>query len=368
MKVTALNSSPRGEGVSKTGILLDALVEGMLEAGADVEVVHLRHKKINNCAGCYTCWTKSPGICIHKDNMTDELFPKWLEADIAIYATPLYYYTMTATMKAFIERTLPAFEPFLHRLDGRTFHPRRANLKIPRSVVLSVAGFPELSVFDELSRYVNFLFGQGLLAEIYRPGSEMLTLPELEGAKKEILEAAAGAGREIVQSGSICEATMDRITQPIGGDSESCAAMANLFWKTCIREGLTPEEFHRRDMIPRPDSIDAFLMIMTRAFNPEPAAHIMAVLQFVFSGEVDGTCYIEIGNGKIDARQGVSSKPDLIIESPFETWMDVVTGKSDGQQLFMQQKYSASGDFSLLMRMKELFGRGKKPVLESQRS
>jgi putative sterol carrier protein len=37
--------------------------------------------------------------------------------------------------------------------------------------------------------------------------------------------------------------------------------------------------------------------------------------------------------------------------------MDVITGQADGQQMFMQQKYRASGDFSLLMRMNQLFGR-----------
>jgi putative sterol carrier protein len=357
MKVIALNSSPRGEGISKTGLLLDALVKGMREAGAEVGTINLRQKKINNCVGCYTCWTKSPGICVHKDDMTSELLPKWLEADIAIYATPLYHYTITASMKAFIERTLPALEPFFHRQDGKTSHPRRGNRKIPRGVVLSVAGFPEPAVFNELSRYANFLFEKdGLLAEIYRPGSEMLALPEFAGKSKEIFEATTCAGREIVQSGHVCEPTMNKITQPMG-DFESFATMANLFWKTCIREGLTPAEFHQRNLIPRPDSIETFLMMMTSGFNPEQAAQTKAVLQFKFSGEIEGDCHFEIENGKIEARQGTSAKPSLTIESPFETWIDVMTGKSDGQQVFMQQKYKASGDFSLLPRLKELFGR-----------
>ena len=119
MKVVAFNSSPRADGISKTGMLLDALVKGMREAGAEVEMVHLRQKKVKNCIGCFTCWTKTPGVCVQKDDMTNELFPKWLEADIAVYATPLYHYTVNATMKAFIERTLPVVEPFLIRHDGR---------------------------------------------------------------------------------------------------------------------------------------------------------------------------------------------------------------------------------------------------------
>ena len=113
MKVLAINSSPRADGISKTGMMLDALVQGMRDAGAEVETIHLREKKIKNCIGCFTCWTKTPGVCVHKDDMTNELFPKWLEADLAVYATPLYHFTVNATMKAFIERTLPVVEPFL---------------------------------------------------------------------------------------------------------------------------------------------------------------------------------------------------------------------------------------------------------------
>ena len=357
MKVIALNSSPRDEGISKTGILLDALVEGMRQAGAEVETIHLRKKKVNNCIGCYTCWTKTPGVCVHKDDMTSELFPKWLEADIAVYATPLYHYTVNASMKAFIERTLPVLEPFLIRRDGKTFHPMRH--KTPASVILSVAGFPELKVFDQLSQYIRFLFGKGLRAEIYRPGAEALTRPELAETAKEIREAAVEAGRELVQHGSVPAATIERLTQPIGGDFEFTAKMANLFWKTCIREGITPKEFEERNMVPRPDSIESFLTIMSMGFNAENAKQMKAVMQFTFSGEVEGSCHFEIENGEIRAKEGTSAKPDLIIESPFEIWMDVITGKADGQQLFMQQKYRASGDISLLLRMKELFGRSK---------
>ena len=75
MKVLAVNSSPRGEGQSKTELLLNHLVQGMGEVGAEVEVVELRKKTIRYCAGCFTCWTKTPGLCIHQDDMSRELFP-----------------------------------------------------------------------------------------------------------------------------------------------------------------------------------------------------------------------------------------------------------------------------------------------------
>ncbi len=354
MKVIAINSSPRAEGISKTGMMLDALVKGMREAGADVETIHLREEKVKNCIGCYTCWTKTPGVCVQKDDMTNELFPKWLEADLAVYATPLYHYTVNAAMKAFIERTLPVLEPFLNRLGDATSHPVRQ--MPPRVVVLSVAGFPEMSVFAQLTSYMNFLLRKALVAEIYRPGAEMMSQPQFSEKTTEILEATVQGGRELVQSMKISQETMERITQPLGSDFDSVAKLANAFWKTCIREGLTPKEFYQRKLMPRPDSIETYMMIMSMGFNSERASDVRAVLQFNFTGEVEGSCHFKIENGKIEAKEGATEKPDLTIDSPFEVWMDVITGKADGQEMFMQQKYKAVGDLSVLMRMKGLFG------------
>lgn len=69
MKVLALNSSPRSDAESYTFTMLHHLVDGMREAGAAVEVVNLHEKKIRNCIGCFTCWTKTPGQCIHNGRL-----------------------------------------------------------------------------------------------------------------------------------------------------------------------------------------------------------------------------------------------------------------------------------------------------------
>ena len=223
MKVLAVNSSPRGDGQSKTELMLDHLVKGMREAGAEVEVVELRKRKVNNCTGCFTCWTKTPGVCIHKDDMSKELFPKYVESDLIVMATPLYHYTVNALLKTFIERTLPVAEPFLELRDGVTRHPRRHPQK--PVVAISVAGFPEYSVFDQLSSYMNYLFKDKLVAEIYRTSSEIMSVMMKEGKVKDALEATVQGGRELVESMKISDETMERINQPIS-DFESMAPMA----------------------------------------------------------------------------------------------------------------------------------------------
>ena len=348
MKILALNSSPRSGGQSKTEMMLNYLVEGMRDAGAEVKVVNLREKTVKNCIGCFTCWTKTPGKCIHKDDMTTELFPNWLKSDLVVYATPLYQYTVNAEMKAFIERTLPVFEPFFQQRDNRTTHPLRQ--APPDAVLLSVAGFPEMSVFDQLSKYVTFLFGRQmrLLAEIYRPAAEIL--PRIKDKKEDIFQATFQAGRELVNSKRVSIETLDRIQQPII-DVQTFTQIGNLYWKTCIADGVTPKEFRENNMVPRPDSLESFMLLFPFGLNSEAVGERMVYLQFNFSGEVKDSCYFIIENGNVDVKEGKKENPDITIETPFEIWMDIMTGKADGQQMFMEQKYKVDGDLSLMIQL-----------------
>jgi multimeric flavodoxin WrbA len=112
MHVFAINSSARVGGESKTELVLDYLVEGMKAEGADVEVANIFKKKINYCIGCYSCWTKTPGKCVHQDDMSKELYSKYINADLVVLASPLYHGTLNANMKAFLERMLPSSLPF----------------------------------------------------------------------------------------------------------------------------------------------------------------------------------------------------------------------------------------------------------------
>ena len=351
MRILALNSSPRSGGQSKTELMLNHLVEGMRDAGAEVEIVNLREKTIKNCIGCFTCWTKTPGKCIHKDDMTNELFPKWLESDIVVYATPLYNYAVNATLKVFIERTLPSFEPFFEIHDGRMFHPLRH--KNPAAVVLSVAGMPDEDHFSALSAHVNYLLatpGRKLVAEIYRSAAETMTSPFLREKSNDILDATTQAGRELVESMKISSGTMARIRQPLM-DSQAFAKIANLFWKTCIAEKMTPKEFEKKNMVPRPDSLESFMWLFPFGLNSEAAGDRKVILQFKFSGDVEDSCYFTIEKGNIDAKTGTWENPDLTIETPFDVWVDIMVGKADGQQMFMEQKYKVNGDISLMIQL-----------------
>lgn len=355
MKVLAINSSARVGDVSKTEIILDSLIEGMRDAGAEVEIINLAKKKIKYCIGCYTCWTKTPGKCVHKDDMSKEIYPKLLECDLCILATPLYHFTVNAQMKTFIERTLPMLEPFFIMQDGVTMHPRRHEL--PSTVVISVAGFPEESVFDQLKSYINFVFKDKfqdkLVAEIYRTSCEFLRRPPTRHG--DILDATVQGGRELVKNMKISPETMTRIKRPIT-DFEKVSPIANLTWETCIKEGVILGKWQKRKLIARPDSIETFISLIYMAFNVKGAGDAEVSMQLRFTGQVEGQCYVIIDKGKITASPGSIKNPDLTINTPFEVWMDIMTQKSDGAKMFLEGKYTVEGNAEILMKMKDYFG------------
>ncbi|MBU3915504.1 flavodoxin family protein, partial [bacterium] len=301
MKVFAINSSARVGGQSKTEIILEHLVKGMREEGAEVEIVNIFKKKINYCIGCFTCWTKTPGKCVHRDDMSNELFPKFMASDLCVMATPLFHFTVNANLKTFIERTLPFVQPFFEKRDGVTHHPLRWDP--PPIVAVSVAGFPEDSVFDQLSSYMKYIYGKKLLAEIYRPAAESLGRDLEHPSIKGILEAIVQGGRELVKSGSISEETMAGIKYKFT-NSEDMGSIGNIYWQTCIDEGITPKEFDKRKIIPRPNSIETYLTIIKMGFNPKKAGDFKASIQYRFSGAIVGDCYLKIEKGELTAGIG----------------------------------------------------------------
>jgi len=94
---------------------------------------------------------------------------------------------------------------------------------------------------------------------------------------------------------------------------------------------------------------------MPTTFNAETAGDMVADIYYKVTGEEPGDYYLEIVNGTCTFHEGTPTSPRLTIETPSEVWVAISTGKLDGQQAFMEQKYKVSGDLSLLMKLKSLF-------------
>jgi len=108
MKILGLMGSPRRAG--NTEILLDTALAVAQEEGSSTIKVLLRDKKIAPCNGCLKC--ARTGNCVLKDDM-EEIYIKMLESDAIIWATPVYFWSMSSLTKLVMDRTYSLMFPKL---------------------------------------------------------------------------------------------------------------------------------------------------------------------------------------------------------------------------------------------------------------
>lgn len=101
-KVLILAGSPRIGGNSD--LLCDEFERGALSSNNQVEKINVATKNIRPCSACYFC-ANNNGKCLHDDDMK-EILDNIIEADVLVLASPVYFYSISAQLKAVIDRTV----------------------------------------------------------------------------------------------------------------------------------------------------------------------------------------------------------------------------------------------------------------------
>jgi len=231
-KVIVLNASPRGE-KGYTDFYLKPFIKGMSKR-TDVEVVYLSDYNIKPCVGCFSCWMNVPGKCVYHDNDDfNQLAEKMFEADLTVYAFPIYADGMPGILKNYFDRSVSRAYPYMIEGMNRVRHPRRYINKRHTMVVFSICGFFEMINFEPVRAYFKALAHNRhtpLLAEIYRPTAVGLySNPFVLKNLNKIIKALEEAGEQIVDKGKVNRNTLRTITQKIGGKKEDLTKI-NEWW------------------------------------------------------------------------------------------------------------------------------------------
>lgn len=217
MKVIAFNGSPKMD-KGNTALILDPFLDGLREAGAEVELFYTKKLDISPCQGEFNCWLKTPGKCHQEDDM-QMLHPKLRAADVWVFATPVYVWGVSGPLKNLMDRVIPLVEPFFYLHDGHCSHPLREGTKRSKIVLVSNCGFwekdnfdPMVAQFQSLCRVIGFEFAGALL----RPAGPLLAaLLEMGAPVRDVLEAACDAGRELARDGVISHAVLNTISREL---------------------------------------------------------------------------------------------------------------------------------------------------------
>ncbi|MFA4860625.1 flavodoxin family protein [Methanoregula sp.] len=221
MKVLAINASPPGD-QENTSMILTAFLDGMRDAGAEVELFDTNDMTINPCRGDLSCQIVNPGVCMQNDDMA-KLIRSYSATDVLVLASPVCWEGLTGPMKIFLDRLTPVKEPFFEVSDTCFHHPPRYETIRRRRVVL-VSGSTrwEHDTFDPVLVHVRAMVtGMSCLSAEYagallRPhGCAMKPPFAAEKAVSEILDTAKETGWDLVRVGSISQQKLDRVSREI---------------------------------------------------------------------------------------------------------------------------------------------------------
>lgn len=216
-RAIAINGSPHKH-KGNTGAVLTSLIQGMTDAGCNVDLVCATDLKVRSCA-CENmyCWYNHPGECCIKDDM-EQLYPRLRAAELLVLATPVYI-PLPGEMQNIINRLCPLIVPRLENRDGRTRAKFRDDVAIEKILLVVTGGWWErenAGVIEHVVRELAENASVEFAGAVVRPHADMM---KFDGKFTEmgtaVLEAARTAGRDLIQKGHISQETLDAISQPL---------------------------------------------------------------------------------------------------------------------------------------------------------
>jgi multimeric flavodoxin WrbA len=217
VKAVAINGSPQME-KGNTALVLASFIQGMMEAGAEVELFYASRLKVKPCScGVMYCWNDGPGECCIQDDM-QLLYPKLKVTDVLILATPVYV-PLPGDMQNVVNRLMPLIEPKLERRQGRTRARFREDIGIRKIVLVATSGWREVENCDTVVRIVKELAEDAsteFAGAVLRPHADAMRADgKVTRDGQAVLDAVRRAGNELVKEGRMNQETLKTISRPL---------------------------------------------------------------------------------------------------------------------------------------------------------
>ncbi len=159
MKVLILNGSPRRKGNTQAVL---QMMEKQLENGNEVEVLDVCSMKLSGCVACDGC-KENGGHCVCPDE-SDALVQKIWEADAVIFATPVYWWGMTAQLKMAVDKLYSRDKAF------RAMTKKMGVIAIGGSEVENIQYQLIRHQFACIAEYLHWTLNFSLAFSAYEPG------------------------------------------------------------------------------------------------------------------------------------------------------------------------------------------------------
>ncbi len=356
MKILVVDGAPRKNGFTRE--MVEIFAQGAASAGGDVHQTRLSNLDIRPCLGCYSCWSSStPGSCVQRDDMA-ALIERFYASDALVLATPVYYYSFSALLKAFIERLLPTTRPGVGR--GRSTGICRNRMRQPdrgpdRSVLIAVGAHRDPSNMAGIEKCFELICeGTDTIpcGRLLRPESYLLDFTLGKPVTQRRVRAAfERAGRELVGEGRVAHQTEIDAAARLTSSEEMFGRHFETYWRIAAEIDAAGSD---RSRIRRVASEDPRILIpeLAECYDPDAGDGLAAVIQV----EIDADFWrLEITGGRCEAHRGTHPNPELTLRTDAATFADLVLQRIDARAALRDERIVAQGSRSLLARFPRLF-------------
>jgi multimeric flavodoxin WrbA len=379
--IVAVNGSPHA-GAGNTALMLAMIADALDRLGMRLDVIHLSDHAIEYCVGCGYCLEN--GTCWMPDDHA-AIVGRLLAADAVILASPVYFFHVTAQMKTFLDRSLALG------------HKPRPTWKPGLAVSVS-AGSGETQVADYLAQMLR-VYGAFPVGHL----TALATVPGGFVGKDAVVARAADLARDLARAisekrrypatemdlryyhfmSALVRDNRDSVMkndfdhwEKLGLDQgfeayiqqkrEATAPHdpdVRKAWMKELMAGYTQKRSAKGNPTskPTPDGSShaktcrELLQGMPSVFDPSAARGLNASYEFQVSGKEAFSAHLRIEQGACTYAEGPADSPGIVIKTPASVWLAISRGELDGQTAFMNGKFTATGDLTLLFKMKKLF-------------
>lgn len=359
MKVLVIDGAPRRSGFTRE--LTGLFGEGVRAAGAELEIVHLAERDVRPCTGCLSCFSRgSAGRCVQRDDM-DQLIESFLASDALVLATPVYFFSLSALLKAFVERLLPVTKPGIAAgaVTGLASNVLRHPDRGPRAAVLiAVAALRGLRPFEGLTASFD-LIAEGLGAEpaghLLRPESYFLDFAaDKVITQRRVRAAFERAGLELVRDGRVSPKTAADACAPLTDDDETFGARYATYWEIAHEIGAGVGDRKKLRAIVAND-LRILVPELAHNLDPRAAAGITAKIAFELDGDPQRGWHLAIEGGACTAVPAPCPAADLTLRLTSALLADVILQRVDMRRALADNRIEVAGSTSLLQRFGKLF-------------
>ena len=351
--VIVVDGAPRRGGY--TSELTDLFCQGVLESGGEPVRVALSERDIRPCRGCWRCWEPGrAGRCVQRDDM-GEILDLYLEAGALVLASPVYFFSLSAVSKTFVERLYPLLAPRRGAPEHRKRGPDRA-------VLIAVQGHRDAELMDSLVRTFELTsraLGLAPAGVLLRPESHMLdfSMTSSPVVDRSVRAAFLSAGRQLALDGRVSPETERAASRPLCRDDALFESHTEAYWEIAA-ESEVPYSDRERLRQAVADDLRLLVPDLASSMDAKAAAGLEAVVLIDPGAGPDKRWHLVVSGGRCTAARGDHPSPDLALEADDRTFREILSGRTDAKRAMSAGSLRWRGDDDLATRLWRLFPRG----------